>query len=119
MEVNDYIRAVRTEKKISQQDVADFLGVTQSTYNRIENGSIELKVSDLKKIAEKLEISASQLLQEDSNTPNNYNLQHGDNNQNTQNTTTDNERVMFQQVVKTLENEIVRLHDLLKQALSR
>lgn len=118
MQVNDQIRAIRTEKKISQQEIADFLGISQGTYNRIENGSIELKISDLKKIAEKLEIPASQLLQEDSSKPTAYNLQRGDNNQNAQNTMTDQERVMFQQVVKTLENEIIRLHERLEQALN-
>jgi transcriptional regulator with XRE-family HTH domain len=119
MLVNDQIRAIRTEKKISQQEIADFLGISQGTYNRIENGSIELKISDLKKIAEKLEVHASQLLEEESGKPANYNLQRGDNNQNAQNTLTEKERSMFQQVVKTLEDEIIRLHDLLKQTLNK
>ncbi len=119
MLVNDQIRAIRTEKKISQQEIADFMGITQSTYNRIENGSIELKISDLKKISEKLEVPASQLLEEEGGKPANYNLQRGDNNQNAQNTMTEQERAMFQQIVKTLESEIIRLHERLEQALTK
>jgi transcriptional regulator with XRE-family HTH domain len=127
MSVNDQIRDLRTQKKISQQEMADALGITQGAYNRIENGSTELKVSDLEKIAEKLEVPASVLMQKDAKVYA-YNLQTGTqiHYQNIQNTMTDQERAMFQQFIQNqesritfLENEIKSLHILLDKALSK
>jgi transcriptional regulator with XRE-family HTH domain len=125
MLVNDQIRDLRNKKKISQQEMADFLEITQGAYNRIENGGTEMKVSDLKKIAEKLQVPLADLLAEDNKTIA-YNVQTGNNNQNAQNTLTEKERVMLERLMQnqesrilSLESEITRLHSLLEKALMK
>lgn len=56
------IKSLRTEKGISQKEIADKLGFGQSNYNKIENGLTELNVSKLFEIAEILGVSVSTIL---------------------------------------------------------
>jgi transcriptional regulator with XRE-family HTH domain len=50
------IKEKRTEKGISQQEIANFLGVTQGAYAKLENGATDLKLKTLYLIAEYLQI---------------------------------------------------------------
>lgn len=63
--LNNNVKYLRTEKKISQQSLADAIGVDRSTVSRIENGEIETTVDNAIKIANKLNVSLNDLVSKD------------------------------------------------------
>lgn len=63
--LNNNVKYLRTEKKISQQCLADAIGVDRSTVSRIENGEIETTVDNAIKIANKLNVSLNDLVSKD------------------------------------------------------
>ena len=63
--LNKNIKYIRTTKGISQQDLADKVGIDRSTISRIENNEIETTVDNAIKISEALNISLSDLLSKD------------------------------------------------------
>jgi transcriptional regulator with XRE-family HTH domain len=52
MEINQILFLLRSAKKLSQQNVADEIGVDITTYNRYEKGTTEPKLSHIRKLAE-------------------------------------------------------------------
>ncbi|MDR0294720.1 MAG: helix-turn-helix transcriptional regulator [Prevotellaceae bacterium] len=62
MSIGTNIRQIRELKNLSQEHVAHELGVSQSSYARIENGTVIPKIDRLQQIAEILEIDMSTLL---------------------------------------------------------
>jgi transcriptional regulator with XRE-family HTH domain len=64
MNIGDNLRVLRTKKNISQQDVADFLGVDRKTYNTWEVGSADIKSSYIPKLAEYLQVEITDLFKE-------------------------------------------------------
>jgi transcriptional regulator with XRE-family HTH domain len=48
---NENLRKARREKKLTQQQVADLLGVAKSTYCQYETGASEPNILRLKKLA--------------------------------------------------------------------
>ena len=61
MESWERLKAIREEKGVSQQDLADFLGISQQAYSYYENGR-EMKASMLKKACTYLGCTPSWLL---------------------------------------------------------
>jgi transcriptional regulator with XRE-family HTH domain len=61
MKITDKIREIRTQKNLSQEYLASFLGIDTSSYHRIERGVSPLSVQRLEKIVEALEIPLSEL----------------------------------------------------------
>ena len=62
MNVLEKIKEIRSEKRISQSDIAEYLGIAHNNYGRIERGEGELSVTRLFKIAEFLKVSPNELL---------------------------------------------------------
>ena len=62
MSVNEKIRLVRQAKGLTQEAVAEKLGMSVTTYGDIERGDKDLKLSRLQEIANALEIKPSELL---------------------------------------------------------
>ena len=60
--VSRRIKAIRIEKRISQTDVAEKIGMERSNYNRMENRGEKLSVDLLEKIADALDVSIIQLI---------------------------------------------------------
>lgn len=56
------IKAIRMAKGLTQEDVADKLGLATSNYGRVERGLTELSIDRLEKIAEIFEVSVNYLL---------------------------------------------------------
>lgn len=56
------LKAIRAEKNLSQQQVADGIGVTRAAYSNYEQGLREPDLDTLKKICLLLGISADELL---------------------------------------------------------
>jgi transcriptional regulator with XRE-family HTH domain len=62
MSVNEKIKLVRQAKGLTQEAVAEKLGLSVTTYGDIERGDKDLKLSKLQVIADVLEMKASELL---------------------------------------------------------
>ncbi len=62
MSVNEKIRLIRETKGLTQEQVAEKLGVSPSVYGDIERGDNDPKLSKLEKIAEILEMPLSDLI---------------------------------------------------------
>jgi transcriptional regulator with XRE-family HTH domain len=61
-EIADRIRMARLSKSLSQQNVADELGLTVAAYSNIERGVTDITVSRLRQIAAILEKDMAELL---------------------------------------------------------
>ncbi len=55
------IKKIRSSKKISQQSMADMLGISIRQYRRIESGSSEMTLKTAIRIAEFLNVSLNDL----------------------------------------------------------
>lgn len=59
------IQVMRKKKKgLTQTEMADHLGITQSSYHRIEKESIDVDLETIQKIAKKLETDPKQIINE-------------------------------------------------------
>ncbi|NAZ72038.1 helix-turn-helix transcriptional regulator [Vibrio toranzoniae] len=59
--LRDVLKEMRERKQLKQSEVADYVGVTAQTYMKWENGKNEPKASDIKKLAEILSVSESEI----------------------------------------------------------
>jgi len=63
LNVGELIKQARTEKGLTQEELADKVGVKKSAVAKWENGRVsEIKRSNLKKLSEALSINPNQLL---------------------------------------------------------
>ena len=69
MEIGEKIRYARLSKGYSQENMADFLGISTSAYGDIERNKTELTLSRAKKLANILKMSILELLGEEIQTP--------------------------------------------------
>lgn len=63
--VGKKIREYREAKGISQEDLAERLQISRSTYQRIENGDTNSWINYLEKISKELEVSPNEFLKGD------------------------------------------------------
>ena len=61
--VNDNLKAVREKKRVSQQEVADYLGITRQAYSHYEVGRRKPDYETLLKLAEFYGVSVLDLLE--------------------------------------------------------
>ena len=64
MNIGDNIRALRNKNNVSQQEIADFLGVDRKTYVNWEAGSVDIKSSYLPKLAKFLHVEINDLFKD-------------------------------------------------------
>jgi len=64
MGISKNLCIIRNKKKISQKEMADYLGVDRKTYKSWEEGTVEIKYSYILKLADILQVEVSELLQE-------------------------------------------------------
>ena len=76
MEFKDRLENLRREKNLSQPELAEYCGVSPTTYRRWEAGTQEPRVSELKLLAEKLGVSMAVLMGENAS-DNKVTLHHG------------------------------------------
>ena len=60
----DNLKQLRTQKNVSQQEIADCLATTRQAYNNYETGKREPNFSTLIRIADFLEVTIDELLRE-------------------------------------------------------
>lgn len=63
--LGEKIKKYREEKKMTQVEVAEVLGVKPGTISKYEAGTLEPNIESLKKLAELFEVSVDELLKED------------------------------------------------------
>ena len=63
--LGEKIKKYREEKKMTQMEVAEVLGVKPATISKYEAGALEPNIESLKKLAELFEVSVDELLKED------------------------------------------------------
>ncbi|MBB6005131.1 helix-turn-helix domain-containing protein [Arcicella rosea] len=56
------IKAIRIEKKLSQQDLGKMIGTNQSNYNRIESGLTQLTIERMEQIAKAFDMTVTELM---------------------------------------------------------
>jgi transcriptional regulator with XRE-family HTH domain len=61
MKITDKIRDIRTQRNLSQEYLASYLGIDTSSYHRLERGVSPLSIQRLEKIVEALEMTLSEL----------------------------------------------------------
>jgi transcriptional regulator with XRE-family HTH domain len=61
MKITDKIREIRTQKNLSQEYLASYLGIDTSSYHRLERGVSPLSIQRLEKIVEALDTTLSEL----------------------------------------------------------
>ena len=64
MNLGEKIKKYREEKKMTQMEVAEVLGVKPATISKYESGTLEPNIESLKKFSELFEISVDELLKE-------------------------------------------------------
>ena len=64
MNIGDNLRVLRSKQNISQQEIADFLGVDRKTYLSWETGTADIKSSYIPKLAEFLQVEINDLFKE-------------------------------------------------------
>ena len=62
MTTAEKIRLHRLRKKINQEDMAGYLGISQRAYSKIETGETQIKLDRLEEIAKLLNVSINELL---------------------------------------------------------
>lgn len=63
MTIGERIRNLRKKKSITQEQLADRLGLKRSIISKYENGIVDINLSTIKKIADILEISTTDLIE--------------------------------------------------------
>jgi transcriptional regulator with XRE-family HTH domain len=63
MSFGNQLRAAREDSKMTQQQVADFLGINKSTYSGYETGKREPDVARIKALADLFSVSGDLLLE--------------------------------------------------------
>ena len=64
MSIGNNLRMIRNKSSISQQDIADYLGIDRKTYVSWESGAVDIKSSYIPKLAEFLHVEISDLFKE-------------------------------------------------------
>ena len=65
MNIGSKLKSYRENKKMTQRDIADFLGVEPATISKYESNLIEPSIDSLKKLSKIFEITVDDLLQEE------------------------------------------------------
>ncbi len=100
------IRKVRELKNMTQDHVAEEIGMTSSGYSRIERGEVRVSIERLEQIARALEVSPTELTNFDENM---FFTNYGTANDHSFSIRADKE--LLQQVITTYEARIADLKD--------
>ncbi|UOY92872.1 helix-turn-helix domain-containing protein [Ectobacillus sp. JY-23] len=70
MELKDRLRELRKKHKLTQKDVADFLGISESGYGYYEQGRNEPPLESIKRLAKKYDVPVNYIIAgDDENKP--------------------------------------------------
>jgi transcriptional regulator with XRE-family HTH domain len=106
------IRMAREAKGMSQEAVADLLGISQTAYSDIERGKTQPKLNRLQQLADIFEIDIQEILR-----PNSHITLHIDNNHGTQgiNLSGTDLHEHYNKLIEAKDKQISLLEELLEQ----
>jgi len=132
LESANKLKSLREKHGYTQEQLADFLQVSQSSYSRLETGEGKLTLDNVNKLADAYEMDIISFLHYLTDDKRFVNSHTGDNNNqgeisgnnyaesitiNNQYTFSKEERELYEKQIKKLEEEISFLRDLLKDKL--
>lgn len=120
MEVAHKIKKLRELKNLTQEYMADELGITQGAYSKIENGETDLSLSKLDKIAEILGVSAKEIVNFDEQMV--FNVMHNQTGNGlviNQNPLPDEMKRLYEEQIQLLKDENAYLKKTLENILSK
>jgi transcriptional regulator with XRE-family HTH domain len=107
MHIGQKIKKLRELKNLTQSHLADELGVTQSTYSKMEQGEIEVPYSRLEKIAELLSMKPEDVIAFNESMV--FNVMHNQTGQGfvlNNNIVTESERKLYEEQIGLLKSEV-------------
>jgi transcriptional regulator with XRE-family HTH domain len=118
MHIGQKIKKLRELKNLTQSHLADELGVTQSTYSKMEQGEIEVPYSRLEKIAELLGMKPEDVIAfNESMVFNVMNNQTGQGFVINNNIVTESERKLYEEQISLLKSEVNHLKEIIEKLL--
>jgi transcriptional regulator with XRE-family HTH domain len=119
MHIGQKIKKLRELKNLTQSHLADELGVTQSTYSKMEQGEIEVPYSRLEKIAELLGMKPEDVIAFNESMV--FNVMHNNNGYNgfviNNQIVTDGERKLYEEQISLLKSEVNHLKEIIEKLL--
>lgn len=94
-----YLKYYRTSRKLTQNEMADLLKMSQRNYSKIENGEISLTLARLEQIAKILNVSEEEII--------GFEKGHFQNNDISQ-----DEKALYAKIIGRLEDEVNYLRQL-------
>ena len=70
MTLSDIIKKIREDKGLRQKEVANAIEVGYTSYNKVENGTREISVSELQRLANFYNLTVDQILNLEGDIPN-------------------------------------------------
>jgi transcriptional regulator with XRE-family HTH domain len=116
MSIGIKIRQIRESKGIKQQTIADVIGVSQPSYQKMETGETKIKADDLIKIAASLDTPLEEFVKEElaiNNIQYNKDNAKGDIT-NFNHNAFENERKMWEKLITSKDSEIEALREIIK-----
>lgn len=108
MTVQSNIRHLREQKNLTQEQMAEKMGMSKNGYTKIERGETQLKIEKLEQIANIFNVDIQDLLKTDRD----FNLLLGDNNGNYANKYYDNQQEIEKlQLIIQLKDELLAQKD--------
>ena len=113
------IKKIREFKNVTQKQIADALGITQSAYSKIEMGETEVPYSRLEKISTVLGVKPEEIISFNEHMI--FNVMHNQNGGNLFGnityTISDVERKLYEQQIDILKEELAYMKKLLEIAM--
>lgn len=120
MTLGNKIRFFRTLKNLSQENMADLLGLSLTGYAKIERGETDMTISRLEQIAEVIGVKLEDITSFDEKFVfNNYGEKSQSNGIVNHNNTFENERKSYLDRIESLEQKIQYLQNVIDQLLTK
>jgi len=107
------IRKIRELKNLTQEHVAEQLGISQASYSKLESGEVEINASRIEKVAELFKMKPEEIYAFDENIVFNYCQNHGFGYYNTVNVVSQCEKDLYEARIKDLTDQLEFLKSLL------
>jgi len=118
MLIGQKIKKLRELKNLTQEYMADQLGLTQSGYSKIETGEVDIPYSRLEEISKVLTIKPEDLISFNENMV--FNIMHNQTgNGLVINHTSDNEKKLYEDQIKFFKEQVEYLKNTVNQLLAK
>jgi transcriptional regulator with XRE-family HTH domain len=106
------IKFLREDRKITQDFIANKLGISQTAYSKIENNQTQLTIERLKEISQILEVSEMDLI--NGSPINQFNVEKIDKNFAYINTFMETQKDVYERLIAEKDSQIQQLKDMIE-----